>query len=105
MTEKLTVILFILLSLMMGVLLVIFPWVNLNNLSWSDNYFIAVGAQKYGLTFLQTIAASGWFRGAISGLGVLNLFFAFWEMAHFKESVASLESGQSIAARRADEKS
>ncbi len=105
MIEKLTVIFFILLSLMVGAWLILFPWVDFKNLSWSDNYFLVFAAQKLGLTFLQTIAASGWFRGAISGLGVLNLFFAFWEMAHFKENVASLESGQTIAARRADEKS
>lgn len=100
MVEKLTVIFFILLSLMVGAWLILFPWVDFRNLSWSDNYFLAVAAQKLGLTFLQTFAASGWFRGAVSGLGVLNLFFAFWEMAHFKESVASLENGQSAAPRR-----
>lgn len=105
MVERLTVIFFILLSLMVGVWLIVFPWMDFRNLSWSDNYFLAVAAQKFGLTFLQTVAASGWFRGAISGIGVVNLFFAFWEMAHFKEAVASLESGQTaVAARRADEK-
>jgi len=105
MIEKLTVIFFILLSLIVGVWLVLFPWVDFKNLNWSDNYFLVFAAREFGLTFLQTIVASGWFRGAISGLGVLNLFFAFWEMAHFKESVASLEGNQPAAARRADEKS
>ena len=99
MVEKLTVIFFILLSLMIGVCLVLFPWVDFRNLSWSDNYFLVFAAQKFGLTFLQSIAASGWFRGAISGLGVLNLFFAFWEMAHFKEAVASLGGNPSVAQR------
>lgn len=104
MTEKLTVIFFILLSLMVGALLVLFPWADFRNLSWSDNYFLVYAAREFGLTFLQPLAASGWFRGAISGLGVLNLFSAFWEMAHFNESVASL-GGNQPNARRAGEKS
>lgn len=95
MVERLTVIFFILLSLMVGVFLVLFPWIDFINLRWSDNYFLAVAAQKFGLTFLQSLVASGWFRGAISGVGVVNIFFAFWETAHFKESIAALAVGQS----------
>ena len=108
MIEKLTVIFFILLSLMVGIWLVLFPWMDFGRLSWNDNFLLAFAVQKLGLSFLQSLVASGWFRGAVSGLGVLNLFFAFWEMAHFKESVASLENGQTIstaATRRAGEKS
>ena len=40
---------------------------------------------------LQKAVSSGWVRGAISGLGVLNLLMAFWEMANFKRSVESIE--------------
>ncbi len=91
MIEKLTVIFFVLLFLMAGVILILLPWVNVGNISdWGDNYFLAFVAQKTGLPFLRTAVASGWFRGAVSGLGVLNLFFAFWEMAHFKQSVEML---------------
>jgi hypothetical protein len=50
---------------------------------------------------LQKAVASGWVRGAVTGLGVLNLFIAFWEMAHFNQSVKMLE-GKSDA-RAGDE--
>jgi hypothetical protein len=40
---------------------------------------------------LQTVVASGWVRGAVTGLGVLNLGMAFWEIFHFKQSVAALQ--------------
>jgi hypothetical protein len=36
--------------------------------------------------------ASTWFRGAVTGLGVVNLLIGFWEAAHFRESVASLSA-------------
>lgn len=103
MIEKLTVIFFILLTLMVGVWLILFPWMDFGRLSWNENFLLAFAAQKSGLAFLQTVVASGWLRGAVSGLGVLNLFFAFWEMAHFREAVASL--GSAAPPRRADEKS
>ncbi len=90
MVEKLTVIFFVLLFLLVGATLVVFPWVNFGAVSWSNNYLLALFAQKTGLTFLPDAVASGWFRGAVSGIGVLNLFFAFWETAHFKQSVESL---------------
>ena len=46
---------------------------------------------KAGLPVLKSAVASNWFRGAVTGLGILNLFIAFWEMAHFTESVDKLE--------------
>jgi len=90
MVEKLTVIFFVLLFLIVGIILIVFPWVDFGIISWGDNYLLTLAAQKTGLTFLQTAVASGWFRGAVSGLGILNLFFAFWEMAHFKRNVEML---------------
>lgn len=95
MVEKLTVIFFVLLFLIAGTLLTVLPWINVGAISdWGNNYLLALVAQKTGLTFLQTVVASGWFRGAVSGLGVLNLFFAFWEMAHFNQNVRMLSNGQ-----------
>ena len=93
MIEKLTVIFFVLLFLMVGIILILFPWINFGILSWSNNYFLAVAAQITGLTDLPGWISSGWFRGAVSGLGVLNLFFAFWELAHFNRNVQTLAAG------------
>jgi hypothetical protein len=93
MIEKLTVIFFVLLFLMVGIILVLFPWINFGILSWGNNYFLAFITQKTGLTGLPGYFASGWVRGAVSGLGVLNLFFAFWELAHFNQNVQTLASG------------
>lgn len=90
MIEKLTVIFFVLLFLLVGIILIVFPWVDFGIITWNDNYLLTLISQKTGLTFLQPTVASGWFRGAVSGLGILNLFFAFWEMAHFNRNVEML---------------
>lgn len=92
MVAKLTVIIFIILCLQIGIALTLLPWINFGILGdWGDNYLLAVVAQKTGLPFLQKTIASGWVRGAVTGLGLLNLFIAFWEMAHFKQSVQMIE--------------
>ena len=68
------------------------PWLSLGGLGdWGDNYLLAVLAQKTGLPVLQKAVASGWVRGGVTGLGLLNLFIAFWELAHFSRSVKMLE--------------
>ncbi len=90
MVEKLTVVFFILLCFLLGLTLTLFPWFNLNG-DWGDNYLLAFVSEKAGLPMLKSAVSSNWFRGAVTGLGILNLFFAFWEMAHFNENVAMLE--------------
>ena len=92
MVAKLTVIFFILLCLMVGTFLVLLPWLRLNQIGdWGDNYLLAALAQKTGLTILQKAVASGWARGAVTGLGILNLLMAFWEIANFGRGVKILE--------------
>lgn len=95
MTAKLTVIFFIVLCLEVGIALTLLPWLSVGGLGdWGDNYLLAFVVEKTGLPILQTAVASGWIRGAVTGLGVLNLFITFWEIAHFKKSVEMIEGKQ-----------
>jgi Na+/proline symporter len=92
MVAKLTVIFFIILCLLLGVYLILLPWMSFGLIGdWGDNYLLAVVSEKADLPILRKTVTSGWIRGAVTGLGILNLFLAFWEMAHFKQSVAMLE--------------
>jgi len=93
MVAKLTVIFLIVLLLMTGIILTLIPWYNLGVFGdWSDNALLALVVQKTNLPILQRTITSGWIRGAVTGLGILNLFIAFWEMAHFKQSVKMFEA-------------
>ena len=77
---------------MVGSFLVLLPWLTLNGFGeWGDNYLLAVLAQKTGWTAIQSAVASGWVRGAVTGLGILNLLMAFWEIANFSRGVKNLE--------------
>lgn len=87
-----TVIFFIILCLEAGVALTLLPWLSFGGLGdWGDNFLLAFVAEKTGMPVLQKAIASGWMRGAVTGLGILNLFIAFWEIAHFNRSVRMIE--------------
>ncbi len=89
MVEKLTVIFFIILCLLLGFYLILSPWDTLFG-NWSENYLLALVAEGTGLPSLQRTVTSNWFRGAVTGLGVVNIVIAFWEAAHFSQSVELL---------------
>ncbi len=92
MSSKLTVIFYIALCLEVGLMLVLLPWVHPFGLGdWGDNYFLVYTAQKTGLRGLQHAVSSGWVRGAVTGLGMLNLATAFWEIAHFRQTTRALQ--------------
>jgi hypothetical protein len=92
MAAKLSVIFYIVLCLEVGIVLTLLPWYSPFGLSdWGDNFFLLYAAQHAGLQGLQHAVASGWVRGAVTGLGLLNLGIAVWEIAHFRQTVRALE--------------
>jgi hypothetical protein len=94
MSAKLSVIFYIVLCLEIGIVLTLLPWVPQGTLGlsdWGNNYFLLYAARKTGFYMLQTVVASGWVRGAVSGVGLLNVGIAFWEIFHFKQTVRALQ--------------
>jgi hypothetical protein len=91
MSARLTVIFYIVLCLEAGIVLTFLPWTSPFGLSdWGDNFFLVYATQKLGFASLQHAIASGWVRGAVTGLGLLNLGMAFWELLHFRQTVSAL---------------
>jgi hypothetical protein len=92
MVARLTVIFFIILCLQAGITLTLLPWLDVGAVGdWGDNFLLAYIAQKTNMPVIREAVASGWVRGAVTGLGILNLIIAFWEIAHFRRSVEMLE--------------
>jgi len=93
-SAKLSVIFYIILCLEIGIFLSVAPWWphGMWGISdWGNNYFLLYAARKTGIQGLQAVVASGWVRGAVSGVGILNLGIAFWEIFNFKRTVAALQ--------------
>jgi hypothetical protein len=59
----------------MGIMLLVLPWTHV----WTDSPVF-----NYSLT-LRTVAESGFFRGAVSGLGVINLWIAISDAVRYQE--------------------
>ena len=94
-SAKLSVIFYIILCLEIGIFLTVAPWWphGMWGISdWGNNYFLLYAAHKTGIQGLQAVVASGWVRGAVSGVGLLNLGIAFWEIFNFKRTVTALQN-------------
>jgi hypothetical protein len=95
MSAKLSVIFYIILCLEIGIFLTVLPWwpQGMWGLSdWGNNYFLLYAANKTGYQGLRTVVESGWVRGAVTGVGLLNLGIACWEIFNFKQTVRALQS-------------
>ena len=96
MSSRLSVIFYIILCLEIGIVLTVLPWVPhgwLGLSDWSNNYFLLLAAHKTGYG-VQRFVASGWVRGAVSGIGILNLGMGIWELINFRQTVRALDSEQ-----------
>lgn len=72
--RKLWSIVFIVFCLEIGLFLLIYPWTDL----WGDNLFLSMAPRLNGLWF------NGYFRGILSGLGVLNIYIALAEIVRLR---------------------
>lgn len=100
MSAKLSVIFYIILCLEIGIVLTLLPWIPQGTLGlsdWGNNYFLLLAARKTGMHALQTVVASGWMRGAVTGVGLLNIGIAFWEIVHFRQTVQTLQQSVELS--------
>ena len=96
MSSRLTVIFYIILCFEIGVVLILLPWWphGFWMLSdWGNNYFLVATSHKVGFG-VQRFVASGWMRGAVSGIGILTLGMGLWELINFRVAVCALDEGR-----------
>ena len=68
--HKISAVLFITFCLEIGIFLLVFPWTEY----WESNYFSHLVGR------LELYWDNSYIRGAVSGLGAVNLYIAFLEM-------------------------
>ena len=66
----------------LGVVLLVFPWFS----DWDLNYFASLPL------WASSVWNSAYFRGAVSGLGVLNIYVSFIEVFRLRRFSASSSS-------------
>jgi hypothetical protein len=73
-------ILYILFCFEIGICLLVFPWLNL----WSSNFFVS------HYPWVASLARNYFVRGAISGIGIADMWLAFYEVWHFPRKAKAL---------------
>jgi hypothetical protein len=68
--QKLTGVLAVILCFQIGIFLILFPWASEWDLSWFAGLPL----------WAQSVWFSPYFRGAISGLGIVNIYISFVEV-------------------------
>lgn len=86
MSAKITVIVYILISFEIGILLIIIPWKPY----WDDNFFLYFITGKLHAAWMATFLKHKLVRGAVSGIGVLNILAGLYDIFKFRESVRKL---------------
>jgi len=94
MSSKLSVIVYILICFEVGILLMILPWTSY----WDDNYFLDLLIGKLHAPVVAAVLHSGYTRGGVTGLGLLNLIAGFRDIFRFRESVSTLTSWEARSA-------
>jgi hypothetical protein len=82
--QKLSSVLFAIFCFEMGIFLIVFPWLG----SWQTNYFAWIAPESS----LGAWVADGWrgtwaspyFRGAISGLGLVNVYISLVQVIRLR---------------------
>jgi len=73
--RRLGVLLFVFFCATLGVMLVIVPWLP----QWSDNPLL------FRYPAVRGLVSSGFVRGLVTGLGLLNVWIGFWEALQYRE--------------------
>ncbi|MDX2041202.1 MAG: hypothetical protein SF097_08130 [Acidobacteriota bacterium] len=88
MSAKITVIVYIVISFEIGILLLLLPW----SPWWHDNFFLYFISGKLHAPWVATFLTHKAVRGAVTGIGVLNILAGLYDIFTFRESVQKLTS-------------
>lgn len=92
MAAKFYVLMFILVCLSVGALLAWLPWTAY----WQNNFFLYYVVSKTGWTRLVPFFLSGYTRGAVTGIGVVNVLLGLREIFYFDQAVKVLEEQEPV---------
>ena len=92
--ERAVALLYVIFCFELGVFLLVFPWLKL----WENSYFSNLEWTVLGYDW-ERVWDSAWFRGAVSGLGLMNLLISFSEVFALRRISDQPESASSDSSR------
>ncbi len=73
--QRLWLVIYVVFCIELGMLLAVLPWTQV----WNSNSLIA------SLPTLRQVLHNNFVRGAISGLGLIDIWLGIWEAVHYRE--------------------
>ncbi len=67
-----------------GAALLVLPWLPI----WENNYII------YQYPAFRPLVANSFLKGGVLGLGIVNFFIGFQEIAHFRQEIVRIRKGR-----------
>jgi hypothetical protein len=87
MSAKITIIVYILICFEVGILLLVLPWYST---FWDENFFLYYVTGKLNAEWIPWLMTSGYAKGIVTGIGVLNILAGLLDVFKFRQSVAAL---------------
>jgi|SRR5215210_8034049 len=90
MSAKITLIFFIIIFFEIGILLVALPWFPIFH--WNENYFLVLTADKLHMPWFANALKSGYVKGAVTGIGLVNIMLGVMEIINFKKTAHAFQA-------------
>lgn len=74
-TERISLVIYVAFCIELGIVLTVVPWVKV----WTENALIT----RY--PFLYALVQDNFFRGLVSGLGLVDIWLGVWEAVRYRE--------------------
>lgn len=76
--HRISMVVFVVFCIELGLFIAVLPWISV----WNQNSFVLTHPG------LRDFLGNNFVRGAISGLGILDLWIGIWEAVHYRDPVA-----------------
>ncbi len=73
--ERISLVIYVAFCIELGIVLTVFPWIKV----WTENTLVA------NYPFLRALAQDNFFRGVVTGLGLVDIWLGVWEAVHYRE--------------------
>ena len=74
--HRISLVIYVIFCIEIGMLLAVLPWMRI----WTENALVT------GYPILKLVLQHGFVRGAVTGVGLLDIILGIWEAVHYRES-------------------